>query len=73
MLGPTATYNVVQLAAFVIAGFGVYLLIYSLTRRRLTGLIVGCVYIVAPVITMRQGGHLHTLLGMQWLPSAANQ
>jgi len=70
MLGPTVTYNVVQLATFVIAGFGVYLLAYSLTRHRLAGLIAGCVYIVAPVITVRQGGHLHTLLGMQWLPYA---
>lgn len=70
MLGPTATYNVIQLVTFVIAGFGVYLLVYSLTQRRLAGLIAGCVYIVAPVITLRQGGHLHTLLGMQWLPYA---
>lgn len=67
-LGAVTTYNVVQLSTFVVAGFGVYLLVHHVTQSRVVSLVAGCIYITAPVLTVRLGGHLHTLLGMQWLP-----
>jgi len=69
--GAVATYNTIQLGTFVISGFGVYLLVHYLTRNRLAGFLAGCVYISAPVLTLRLGGHLNLLLGTQWLPYAA--
>jgi hypothetical protein len=69
--GAVATYNTIQLGTFVISGFGVYLLVHYLTRNRLAGFLAGCVYISAPVLTLRLGGHLNLLLGAQWLPYAA--
>lgn len=69
-LGVVTTYNLTLLGAFVLAGFGIYALTYSLTRRRLPGIIAGCVYISAPVFTLRLSGHTHIAFGMMFLPYA---
>jgi hypothetical protein len=71
LLGSTVTYNVVMLATFVMGGLGVCLLVMHLGGGSLAGILAGCVYMVAPVLTLRQGGHLHILLSAQWLPYLA--
>jgi hypothetical protein len=68
VLGTVATLNLVQLTTVVIGGFGVYLLVHHLTRNRIAAMIAGCAYISTPALTVRLGGNLHLLLGMQWLP-----
>ena len=70
VLGIVATYNLTLLATFILAGFGVYLFAYRLTRQRLASFLAGCAYITAPVLTLRLGGHFHILLGMMFLPYA---
>lgn len=69
-LGVVTTYNLTLLGAFALAGFGVYALTYYLIRRQLPGIIAGCIYISAPVLTIRLGGHTHVALGMMFLPYA---
>lgn len=70
LLGVITAYNVALLSTFVVAGFGVYLLVHHLTRNRVASLVAGCVYIAAPVLTLRLRGHLNILLGAQCLPYA---
>lgn len=70
LLGPVTTFNVVQLLAFVVGGFGIYLLVYTVSGRRLSSFIAGCIYMVAPVLTVHQAGHLNMLLAAQFLPYA---
>lgn len=67
---PTIAYNTAQLTTLILAGFGAYLLAYSVTRDRLGSFVAGCIYITAPVVTMRLGGHLQILISIQWLPYA---
>lgn len=69
-VGATTTFNLAQLGTYVIGAFGVYALTYHLTKQRWASFIAGCIYISAPVFTVRQGGHLHTMLSMQALPYA---
>lgn len=71
VLGPLATYNIVTLTTLIVAGVGVYLLVESLTGKCLAGIVASPVYIFAPVITLRLGGHLNVLLAAQWLPYLA--
>jgi hypothetical protein len=71
ILGAIATYNLTVLATLVIGAWGVFLLMQHFSRSFLAGLVAGCVYVFAPVLAFREGGHLHILLGMQWLPYLA--
>jgi hypothetical protein len=66
--GALLAYNLALLSTFVTGGVGVYLLVATLTGRRLAGMVAAPVYVFAPIVTVRLGGHLNVLLGMQWLP-----
>src|SRR3989338_8306383 len=66
--GPVITYNILLLMTFIIAGFGVYLVVYHLIQNRFISFLSGCVFITAPFITLRLGGHLNILLGTQLIP-----
>lgn len=68
LLGAVVTYNLLMLSTFVLAGFGIYLLAYYFTQRRLPSIIAGCVYISSPVVTAHLIGHTHVLLGIMFLP-----
>ncbi|MBI5568006.1 MAG: glycosyltransferase family 39 protein [Chloroflexi bacterium] len=68
VLGSVLTYNLVSLTAYVLAGFGVYRLITQVSGRWLAGMLGGCVYMLAPVLTLRLGGHTDILLSSMWLP-----
>jgi len=70
LLGVVTTYNLAMLGAYVVAGFGVYLLIHHLLRQRLPGIIGGCVYSFASVCTLRLSGHTNVLWGAMFLPYA---
>ena len=70
-LGPVATNNTMLLFSFVLAGYGVYFLAHVLTLDLAASLVAACVYMVAPVLTLRLRGHPNTLWGAQWLPWAA--
>jgi hypothetical protein len=71
VFGPLAAYNIVTLTTLIVAGVGVYLLVEFLTGSRLAGVVASPVYIFAPVMTLRLGGHLNILLAAQWLPYLA--
>jgi hypothetical protein len=60
------TYNIVVLISFGIAGLGMYLLVYYLTKNRLAALISALIFAFAPLRIVHAVGHLH-LTGM-WLP-----
>lgn len=70
--GPVVALNVTLLATFVIGGLGAYRLAARLTGRRAAGLLAGCVYIAAPMLTLRLGGHVHVLIAAMFLPYAAD-
>ena len=67
---PTIAYNIALLTILILAGFGAYLLAYRMTADRFASFVAGCIYITAPVVTMRLGGHLQILISIQWLPYA---
>ncbi len=67
---PTIAYNIALITTLILAGFGAYLLAYRMTADRMASFVAGCIYITAPVITMRLGGHLQILISIQWLPYA---
>ncbi len=67
---PTIAYNIALLTLLILAGFGAYLLAYRITADRFASFVAGCIYITAPVVTMRLGGHLQILISIQWLPYA---
>jgi hypothetical protein len=69
--GPVVTYNVSSLAAYILAGLGMYCLVTYLGGQWLGGILAGCIYIVAPVLTIRMGGHMDILLSSLWLPYLA--
>lgn len=68
LIGAVRTYNLVMLGTLIFGGFGVYLLVHDLLRQRLPGVIAGLIYIGAPVLTIRLGGHQNILLGAMGLP-----
>jgi hypothetical protein len=68
VLGSVATYNLALLATFVVGAWGAFLLARHLTGNWLVGIAAGCIYSMAPVLTLRLGGHLNILLSAQWLP-----
>lgn len=70
--GPVFAFNIATLATFVLAGFGTYRFVARLVGRRSAGIIAGCVYIAAPMLTLRLGGHLHVLISSMFLPYAAD-
>lgn len=70
ILGPIITYNLTLLATFVLGGLGMYWLVETKTDKVGAGLLAGCVYIAAPVFTLRLGGHLQVLIAMMFLPYA---
>ena len=60
------TYNVLFLTSFVIAATGAFLLVRSLTRDTLAGLVAGLLYGFA-LYRVNQGPHLQ-VLSSQWFP-----
>jgi hypothetical protein len=71
LLGEVVAWNLTTLLALTLAAWGAYALAHDHTHDRLAAFVAGCVYIAAPVITLRLRGHLHMLLGAMWLPWAA--
>ncbi len=65
---PTAAYNFVFLSGFVLSGFGMYLLMLSLTRNRLAAFLAGAAFAFAPY-RMASLAHIQ-LVTVQWLPLA---
>ncbi len=70
LVGEIAAYNLAILGLLTLAGFGVYLLTYQFTQRRLASFIAGCVYLVAPTITIHIPGHLNIIISSTILPYA---
>jgi hypothetical protein len=68
LLGATLTYNMLLLGTYLLAAFGVYLLLSRHTTNRFVGIIAGFAYIGAPVLLIRLGGHLNILFSAAFLP-----
>jgi hypothetical protein len=66
--GPVVSYNLALLTTLILSGVGVYLLVESLTGKRLPGVVASAVYLSAPMLTLRLGGHMNILFGAQFLP-----
>jgi 4-amino-4-deoxy-L-arabinose transferase-like glycosyltransferase len=71
LLGPVITYNVSSLLVYILAGLGMYFLVTYLGGKWLAGILAGSIYIAAPVLTIRLGGHIDILLSLLWLPYLA--
>ena len=68
LLGPLLTYNLLVLTVTFAAGIGVYFLVEQLTQQRWAGVLSAAIYMTAPLITMRMGGHFNLLLAVMSLP-----
>ncbi|HUP27400.1 MAG TPA: hypothetical protein VM409_03120 [Chloroflexia bacterium] len=66
-LNLVATYNVIALLTFVLAGYGMFLLCHYLTRSNWASFVGGFVFAFAPYHTAHLYGHLN-LLCLQWIP-----
>ena len=62
-----ATYNLVLLSTFVLAGYGMFLLCYYLTRHSWASFVGGLVFSFAPYHFAHMYGHLN-LVSLQWIP-----
>ncbi|MBI5876291.1 MAG: hypothetical protein HZB53_01465 [Chloroflexi bacterium] len=65
---PAVAYNVVFLSGFALSGFGMYLLMLSLTRNRVAAFAAGVAFAFAPY-RMASLPHIQ-LVTLQWLPLA---
>lgn len=63
---PILGYNFVQLLAYVLCGFAVYLLVYYLTNSRIAGILAGVIFAFSPY-RFRQVGHIQNLT-VFWTP-----
>ncbi|MDQ3929940.1 MAG: hypothetical protein M3328_12450, partial [Chloroflexota bacterium] len=62
-----ATYNLVLLSTFVLAGYGMYLLCMYLTRHAWASFVGGIVFAFSPYHLAHMSGHMN-LASLQWLP-----
>lgn len=62
-----ATYNIVVLLTFVLAGYGMYLLCHYLTGNRWASFVGGIVFTFSPYHFAHLFGHMN-LASLQWLP-----
>jgi hypothetical protein len=63
---PILGYNFVQLLAYVLCGFAVYLLVYHLTKSRIAGIVAGVIFAFSPY-RFRQLGHIQNIT-VFWTP-----
>lgn len=62
-----ATYNLVLLSTFLLAGYGTYLLCMRLTRHAWASFVGGLVFAFSPYHLAHTSGHMN-LASLQWLP-----
>jgi hypothetical protein len=65
---PALAHNLLALSSFALAAFGMYLLVFELTRSRAAGLVAGVIYTFTSYKFMHLA-HLQ-LLSSQWMPFA---
>lgn len=70
LLGEWGSYNLATLAIFVLGGFGMYLLVLELTRRKPAAFVAGLVYAFAPYHLTQALAHPN-LGSVQWMPFMA--
>jgi len=63
---PILGYNFVQLLAYILCGFAVYLLVFHLTKSRIAGIIAGVIFAFSPY-RFRQIGHIQNIT-VFWTP-----
>jgi hypothetical protein len=66
LLGPTAAYNLLLLASFVLTGYGIYRIVFEGTGNRWAGLLAGIAASIAPYRMTHLAGHLN-LMATQWI------
>lgn len=69
IFGQPATYNLVWLISFILSGYTMYLLVYSLTRHTIGALLAGLAYMMVPYHFAHALGHFGAMQ-LQWLPIA---
>ena len=63
---PVLGYNFIQLLAYILCGFAVYLLVFDLTKNRIAAIIAGVIFAFSPY-RFRQVGHIQNLT-VFWTP-----
>jgi len=63
---PVLGYNFVQLLAYILCGFAVYLLVFDLTKNRIAAIIAGVIFAFSPY-RFRQVGHIQNIT-VFWTP-----
>lgn len=63
---PILGYNFIQLLAYILCGFAVYLLVFDLTKSRMAAVIAGVIFAFSPY-RFRQVGHIQNLT-VFWTP-----
>jgi hypothetical protein len=68
IFGLTASYNIIILFAFVVAGYGAYLLAKYITQNTTAAFIAGAIFTLSPShFAHTTGGHLQ-VLSIEWIP-----
>jgi hypothetical protein len=68
IFGLTASYNIIILFAFVVAGYGAYLLAKYITQNATAAFIAGVIFAFSPShFAHTAGGHLQ-VLSIEWIP-----
>lgn len=65
--GHITSYNLMLLLTYILAGFGMYLLVYYLTKSTIAGIVSGVIFAFSPYHQMRGLQHLN-LATIQWIP-----
>ncbi len=65
--GYTVSYNLMIFLSFVLAGFGMYLLVYYLTKNPWAGVLSGAIFAFCPYHIAHALKHL-PLVSIQWIP-----
>lgn len=68
LLGATAAFNLLNILALTMAGFGTYLLVWELTRHRAAAIVAGLIFAFCPYTAFHLRVGQSNLLSVQWMP-----
>jgi hypothetical protein len=66
--GTAAAYNILNIFAFVMAGLGMYALVWYLTRQRVAAGIAGLVFAFSPYMALQLSVGEPFMLSLEWIP-----
>jgi hypothetical protein len=72
LTGPVLAYNIGLILCLVFAGMGMFRLARHVSGHWGGAFAAGCLYLIAPVVSIRLGGHMNNLISIAMLPHAVH-